>query len=260
MESEVGRPLFDRGPRGVIARRPTRLLATAARLAFAELAQAQSELGELAGREVGCITVGAMPLSRACLLGPAIAAFRRSRPTLRITIKDGPFADLALGLRRGEIDLLVGALRLPDAVPDLTQEPLFDDEMVMVARTGHPLGDCSDLATLARAPWVVAAQGTPARQAFETVFAAQTCPESPVETGSGVLLREILLASDHLGFTSARQVASDIRAGLLRPLPLRPQNTRRPIGLIRRADWQPTPAQREFIARLKDVAATLPRA
>jgi DNA-binding transcriptional LysR family regulator len=260
MESEVGRPLFDRGPRGVIGLRPTRTLATAARLAFAELAQAQSELAEQMGREVGCITVGAMPLSRACLLGPAIARFRLTRPTLRIAVKDGPFADLSLGLRRGEIDLLVGALRPADAVPDLTQEPLFKDEMVMVARTGHPLATCTDLATLARAPWVVAAPGTPARAAFEAVFAEATFPKSLVETGASVLLREILRASDHLGFTSALQVATDVAAGLLTTLPLRLPNTQRPIGLIRRADWQPTPAQQDFMTALRQVAATLPRA
>lgn len=260
MESEVGRPLFDRAARGVIAQRATRALAAAARLALAELDQAQSELAELAGREVGCITVGAMPLSRACLLGPAIARFRQGRPTLRIAVKDGPFADLSLGLRRGEIDLLVGALRPAETVPDLTQEPLFADELVMVARTGHPLADCGDLATLARAPWVVATPGTPARAAFDAVFAGTAGPESLVETGSSVLLREVLRASDHLGFTSALQVASDIAAGLLTTLPYSPPNTRRPIGLIRRADWQPTPAQQDFIAALMQVASTLPRA
>lgn len=260
MESEVGRPLFDRGSRGVIALRPTRALATAARLAFAELAQAQSELAELAGREVGRITVGAMPLSRACLLGPAIARFRLTRPTLRITVVDGPFADLSLGLRRGEIDVLVGALRPAEAVPDLLQEPLFEDEMVMVARTDHPLATCAELGTLAQAAWVVAAEGTPARNAFDAVFANGTPPESLVETGSSVLLRELLLASDHLGFTSALQVVPDVTAGRLAILPFRPENTRRPIGLIRRSDWQPTPAQQDFIATLKQVAATLTRA
>ena len=260
MESEVGRPLFDRGSRGVIALRPTRALATAARLAFAELAQAQSELAELAGREVGRITVGAMPLSRACLLGPAIARFRLTRPTLRITVVDGPFTDLSLGLRRGEIDVLVGALRPAEAVPDLLQEPLFEDEMVMVARTDHPLATCAELGTLAQAAWVVAAEGTPARNAFDAVFANGTPPESLVETGSSVLLRELLLASDHLGFTSALQVVPDVTAGRLAILPFRPENTRRPIGLIRRSDWQPTPAQQDFIATLEQVAATLTRA
>jgi DNA-binding transcriptional LysR family regulator len=260
MEQEVGRPLFERGPRGVIALRPTRALAAAARRALAELAQAQSELAEQAGREEGCITVGAMPLSRACLLGPTIARFRQLRPRLRISVKDGPFADLSLGLRRGEVDFLVGALRPPEDVPDLTQERLFDDEMVMVARAGHRLESCRDLGTLAGAPWVVAAPGTPARLAFDTVFGQQAGPESLVETGSSVLLREVLLACDHLGFTSALQVASDISAGRLTLLPFRPAHTRRPIGLICRADWHPTPAQRDFILALREVAACLPAA
>ena len=257
MESEVGRPLFDRGPRGVIALRPTRALAIAARLAFHELAQADSELGDLAGREVGRITVGAMPLSRACLLGPAIARFRLRRPALRLSVIDGPFTDLSLGLRRGETDLLVGALRPSDDVPDLSQDALFEDEMVIVARAGHPLAAQATPAAYARAQWVVAAEGTPARRFFDALFTGNLAPESLVETGSSVLMRELLIASDHLGFTSALQVAPDIATGRLTVLPFRPQGTRRPIGLITRKDWQPTPAQRDFIDSLKAVAATL---
>jgi LysR family transcriptional regulator, regulator for genes of the gallate degradation pathway len=259
LESEVGRPLFERGARGVVALRPTRALAVAARLALAELAQATTELAELSGRDVGRIVVGAMPLSRACLLGPTIARFRQRRPTLRLTIIDGPFPELALGLRRGEIDILLGALRPDDAVPDLRQEPLFADEMVVVARAGHPLAGASDLSQLGGAPWVVAAEGTPSRGFFDAMFAAQKPPASLVETGSSVLLREILTASDHLGFTSALGVEADLSSGRMVTLPFRPAGTRRPIGLIQRADWQPTAAQSDFIAALRLAASALPK-
>ena len=258
MESEVGRPLFERSARGVVALRGTRALAIAARLTQAELRQASAELAEISGREVGRIVVGAMPLSRACLLGPAIARFRKRRPNLRLSIIDGPFPELALGLRRGEIDLLLGALRPDGDVPDLRHEPLFSDTMVVDARAGHPLAGASDLSDLAGMPWVVASEGTPARRFFDAMFPADAVPANLIETGSSVLMREVLTATDHLGFTSALQVEHDLRLELLVALPFRPKASRREIGLIHRFDWQPTTAQSDFIEDLRHCAARLP--
>jgi LysR family transcriptional regulator, regulator for genes of the gallate degradation pathway len=260
MEQELGRPLFERTARRITAYAPTQALAIAARLAQAELDQATAELAELAGQEVGRIALGAMPLSRACLLGPALARFRAHRPTLPIRVIGGSWAELVPSLRRGDLDLMVGALRPADQEPDLMQEPLFTDEMVIVARAGHPLAQADTLAALQGASWVVSGQGAPARHYFSAMFAPAPEPESLIETDSSVLMRQILVASDHLGFVSAMQVEHDIAQGALVPLPLRPIGTRRPIGMIWRAGWQPTPAQRALLDDLRHCAATLPQA
>ncbi|WP_071795219.1 LysR family transcriptional regulator [Natronohydrobacter thiooxidans] len=251
IEAEVGHPIFDRTPHGVKAHRLTRALATAAQLAMTELAQAQSELAELSGRDIGCIVVGAMPLSRSCLMAPAILRMKARRPDLRIRVVDGPFRDLALGLRRGEIDMLLGALRPDEFVPDLRQEPLFEDIMLIVARPGHPANAATDLVPLQASGWVVAAEGTPSRRAFDAMFAPLPTPSALIETGSIVLMREILMASDHLGFASRLQVDADLRSGQLIALPLRPANTRRPIGILQRANWQPTRIQQELMDDLR---------
>jgi DNA-binding transcriptional LysR family regulator len=139
LEQEAGRPLFERMAHGMIATRPAQALAQAARLAFAELSQAEADLAELTGREVGRIVVGAMPLSRSYILPRAIARFRQHRATLPIKALDGPYDDLVAGLRRGEVDFLIGALRDPAPTGGLIQEHLFDDGLVFVARSGHPI-------------------------------------------------------------------------------------------------------------------------
>ncbi len=255
MEKEVGQALFERTSHGMIASRPTRSLAVAARLAFAELEQARADLGEIAGREVGRIVIGAMPLSRAFLLGPAIARFRMRRPTLALRIVEGPYEDMALGMRRGDIDFLIGALRAPDSVADFAQEEIFHDRMVVVCRPGHPLHGKQQpcLQSLAEFPWVVSGQGSPARHFFDTLFARHGVepPNSLVETGSLVLMREILRHSDHLGFISALQVRADRQAGLLVTLTHPLEETSRPIGLTCRKAWIPTKAQAEFMEDIR---------
>lgn len=263
LEHEATRPLFERTAYGMIATRPTQALAMAARLAFAELDQSEADLAELLGREVGRIVIGAMPLSRAHLLARTIARFRSRRPTLSIKALDGPYADLIAGLRRGEVDFLIGALRDPAPIGDVEQHPLFDDALVMVARPDHPLARPSPpdgpltAADLARFPCVVAIEGTPARIAFDKVFAQSgAAPVSLLETGSMILMRELLQVSDHIGCISRLQVEAEVRLGAVAILPFQFDQTLRPIGLTTRQGWLPTKAQQDFLDDLQIIAAS----
>ena len=256
IEREAARPLFDRTAQGVIASRAARQLAIAARLAFAELEQARADVADLAGYEVGRIVIGAMPLSRAVLLGPAIAQFRATWKTLPIKVIEGPYSELALALRRGAADFLIGALRPPDA--SLHQDALFFDELAIVARPQHPaLQGRADVADMAAFAWVVPALNTPARGHFAAMFQSIGInePQNVVETGSMALLCDLVERSDHLGFVSRRQVARDVAAGRLALLPYAPQGTARPIGITTRQGWHPTRAQADMIAALRAVAA-----
>lgn len=259
MEQEFGRRMFERTARGVIASKPVQRLARIARLSFAELDQAWADLAETRGREVGRIVIGGLPLSRSCLLGPSIARFRVLRPLVRIKIVEGTFADLVLGLRRGEIDFMIGALRPAENVPDLEQEVLLNDQMAVVCRPDHPMmaqGSVT-LKQASQLQWVVAPEGSPARATFETLFESGPKPESLVETGSSILMRELLRLSDHLGFASALQIAPEIKSGSLAHLPLHLNDAPRPIGLLTRRGWVPTRAQSEMLASVRDVAARM---
>ena len=261
LEKEAGKALFERISRGIVATRMAARLAQAAQLAFAEFDQAEADLGELVGREVGRIVVGAMPLSRSSILPDAIARFRKQRPSLPIRALDGPYEDMMTALRRGEVDFLVGAMRNPPPVGDVVQEALFDDELIAVCRPGHPLmaERHAGPELLAEFPWVVNIEGTPARAMFDRIFADRVRPTSLVETGSMVLMRELLAVSDHLGFISRVQIRSELRIGSVAKLEAQLTDTARPIGLTFRADWVPTKAQGELLAEIRAAAAALSR-
>lgn len=256
MEGDAGQDLFSRTAQGVIPTRPVRNLATAAQLALSELAQAPADIAELLGREAGRVVIGAMPLSRSVLLGPAIARFRALGRTIPVRVVEGPYDELTLGLRRGEIDFLIGALRAD--VRDLQQAPILTDEMAIVCRPGHPaLGHNADARLLARAPWVVAPEGSPAREHFHRLFhtAAMNPPVSLVETGSMELLVDLVRRTDHFGFVSARQVQGVLARGILAQLAYPLPGTSRAIGLTFRPNWHPTPAQSDMVAAIRFVAA-----
>lgn len=256
LEQEAGRELFERTSRGMLASRAAANLAHAAELAFAEIEQADAAMGELAGREVGRIVVGAMPLSRASILPMAIAGFRRTWPTLPIRAVEGPYRDLLDGLRRGQLDFLIGALRNPPPAEDVDQELLFVDELVVVCGPNHPLlaEKGVGLDRLVQYPWMVAPAGTPARGMFDRIFGGERTPASIIETSSVILMRETLAITDHLGFISAGQVISDVRLGSLVRLPIDLHETARPIGLSTRSGWAPTRAQAGFVDEIRAAA------
>jgi LysR family transcriptional regulator of gallate degradation len=260
LESEAGRPLFQRNGRWVQPGRQARLLADAARLSFSELDQAAVALAEHAGREAGEIVVGAMPLSRSVVLPRAIAEFRALRPNLPIRVMDGPYDDLLAGLRRGEVDILIGAMRNPVPVSDVSQQSLFQDDLVLVVRPDHALAGVKDvkIEDMAHYPWVVPRRDTPARAQFER-FLGKDFASRPaiIESSSLILMRELLLVTDHIGCISRLQASAEIALGVLTPLDLRLPGSSRDIGLTLRDDWLPTGAQAQFLDILQRIGAEL---
>ncbi|KJS09189.1 MAG: LysR family transcriptional regulator [Hoeflea sp. BRH_c9] len=251
LEKEALRPLFERTSAGIVATRGGQMLASAARLMEAELVQADMEIAEALGRETGRIVVGAMPLSRAYLMPKVIAQFRRDWSRLPLRVLDGPYDEMISGLRNGEIDFLIGALRNPAPIGDIEQTPLFDDTLAIVAGPDHPLAGKSGLGVedLINYPWAVAAAGTPTRDHFERMFssAGLKTPESIVETASLILIRELLASSDHLGCVSALQAEAEIKAGRIARINFELSDTARPIGITTRRGWKPTPSQAKLI-------------
>lgn len=249
-EQDAARALFERTSYGIVATRTTKALVQAARLAFAELAQAEADLADTLSEELGRIVVGAMPLSRSYVLPRAIAEFRKHRPKTLIQILEGPYSDLLAGLRRGEIDFLIGALRDPAPIGDVEQRTLFTDTLVLVAGGHHPLASKDDItvAELASYPWVVAQAGTPIRKHFDALFEGKGGgPASIVESGSLILMRELLHQTDHLGCISHLQAQAELSRGLMKMLAFNLDDTARPIGLTLRSGWVPTAAQAQFL-------------
>ncbi|MDE2410393.1 MAG: LysR family transcriptional regulator [Sphingomonadales bacterium] len=235
-------------------------LARAFRLARVELETGLSEIEALQGRETRRIAIGAMPLSRARILPAAVTRFLRRFPQVAISIAEGSRAELVEPLRNGGLDLMVGALRDPLLEADLAQRALFADLPAVIARCGHPLaGTAPTPADLARYPWTVPAVGAPLRNGFERFFAEAGVvpPRVPIESGSVMMIRQILIDSDFLTMLSPDQLAVEMEAGWLEQIAPLPPGLGRTIGVTTRASWRPTQVQREFIADLVAAAGEM---
>lgn len=227
------------------------------RLARAELETDLTELASLQGVETGRITIGAMPLSRARLLPSAVTDFYRQYPDVRINIVEGSFQELIEPLRDGELDLIIGALRDPSQGKDVVQQALFADRPVVLGRVGHPLAQTSaTIAELAQYRWTVPAPDTPLRVQWEKMFTDSGLqpPHVPIECGSVITIRQILLDSDFLTLLSPDQVAVELEAGWLTKIADTPEGLTRTIGITTRYGWRPTGMQSAFVHSLGEVA------
>ena len=255
----VGSRLVDRRGRGVMLTKAGVTLAQRLRLALAELRQGLEDLAELKGEEGGRILVGAMPLSRARLLPDAIGRFRGDAPQVAISVLEGSHAELVGPLREGEIDMMNGALRDPTLAIDLHQRPLFEDRPTILARRGHALEAGWDADALRRYPWILPPEGTPLRQLWQAMFAelGGDAPPVPIECGSVMTIRQLLVGGDYLTLLSQDQLALELQAGLLSDIGPAPGSVSRTIGITTRADWRPTRLQQQFMAAIEAAASVM---
>ena len=258
VERLSGVTLVERRGRGVRLTGAGQRLARGFSLAVNEVQSALDELQAMTGIDTGRIRIGAMPLARARLLPLSIARFHRARPTVQIDVVEGPHAELIEALRDGRLDFLIGALRAPSPGPDVEQEPLFDDRLVIVAGRGHPLAASgkADLERMIEYPWVIARPGTPLRLLWLRLFESRglAVPRAPVACGSVMTIRALLAESHFLTLLSPNQIRDDLASGELVAISDAIEETRRPIGLTTRAGWRPAPAQAQYLALLREMA------
>lgn len=249
--------LVERRGKAVMLTEAGAQVARAFRLAKVELEAGLSEIEALKGHETRAIAIGAMPLSRARVLPAAVTRFQRRHPRVRLSIAEGSRAELVDPLRNGALDLMIGALRDPLVEADLAQQTLFDDLPAVFGRAGHPLaGTLPTAHELAGYAWTVPMAGAPLRDSFERFFAdaGAPLPQVPIESGSVMMIRQILIDSDFLTMLSPDQVAVELQAGWLVRIATLPAHLARTIGVTTRGSWRPTEVQREFLADLAAAA------
>lgn len=254
LEKGAGIPLFRRTPEGV---KPT----VAADMIYPNISRAMNELEHIRddiaacnGLLTGHVRIGALPLSRSQILPQAIAAFQSRHPAITIKTNESPYDALLAELRAGNIDFIVGALRNQEANTDINSEVLFQEEIIITARAGHPLvSSYRHPDDLQQVKWVLPRSQTPARHSLENAFATIGIapPEPQVETGDAAMVRGLLLHSDMLAVVSSTQMAYELENGILAVVPVALPNTRRGIGITQRASGLLTPAAEALLEEIR---------
>lgn len=257
LEHMVGAQLFMRARRGLRLTEAGENALHAAKLCRAELEQADEELELRMGSARGRLVIGTLPFSTGRLLACAIDRVLDRYPALDVTVVDGTYDVLIQDLREADIDFVVGALRPTLPAPDVVQETLFVDALAVMVRAGHPLAQRNTLtwSDLRQAEWIMPMPHTPADQAFDQCLrqAGLPRPSNSLRVNSAMMMVAVLVNSDRLAMLAPRQFEREIDAGLMVQLPLPVHHAPREIGLVRRANYWPTPAGRELMEALRRI-------
>lgn len=253
LEASAGETLVDRRGRGISLNAAGRRLARGTRLAVAELAALLVELG--LHPEGTLIGLGVTPTARALVVPEAMARMTAETNTAAFRVYEGSWAELVEPLRDGVIDLIVGEVRDYE-ISDLAQKPLYEDRLIIVGGSRHPLvaQERVTLDALAAYPWIVGLPNSPLRGAWEELFAGRALPRSPIECGSVMIIGRLLTNGDFLTLLNPDQAALQIRSGLLAQIGVPLAHATSAIGLTVRRSWRPTVVQQRFVDVLLEVS------
>ncbi|CAM2157647.1 HTH-type transcriptional regulator GalR [Pararobbsia alpina] len=261
LESGAGSPLFYRSGRGLSLTANGDTCALYVQRALNELRRIPEDLAALHGTVLGVVHVGALPLGRAFALPEAIARLSREHPGIMIVTDESAYELLCAKLRSGDIDFILGALREPAADSGLVVESLWIEDMVVLARRGHPLAAKASLklSQTTGEQWILPRVHAPARRILERLFAAKglDIPPAAVETADLAIIRGVLTRSNMLAALSAHQLGHEIESGDIVRLALHLPRTERKIGLTLRADSVPAPAVRLLLETIRAVVADM---
>ena len=256
MENGCGQSLFERTPRGLQPTRACNEILFPIRRALNELRHIETDITAMRGALQGVVHVGALPLGRTRILPEAIVRLMAEHPATQVITNESPFDLLATELRAGDVDFIFGALRSQAYASDLTGEVLLTEEMVVVARRGHPLYKKTALhKELGTAQWVLPRAGSPARKMLDECFTrfGIAPPRPRVESGDMAIIRGLLLRSDMLAAVSAHQLEQEIASGELCILPLTLKQTTRAIGLTYRNGCLHSPVAKALMDMIRRV-------
>ncbi len=253
LEDLLGQPLFLRQGRRLVLTEAGALFRRHAAMAMEAL-----DVGAAALRpEIsGTIRVGVLPTAATRVFPRVVLRFRELRPEMVLAVETGPHHHLIRLLREGGVELVIG--RLPDVseMPGLSFEHLYEEDIVLVGRAGHPLAERPTIEALARSELILPSSTALIRRPVDDYLASigLTGVLPIAETVSLALGRGICLGSDALWFISRGVVAEEIDRGLMVAFPIGVKFLSGAVGLTRRRG-----ASTPGLATLEEVAREIAR-
>lgn len=229
----------------------------------AELRRAKDEVDQLRGQDVGQVSVVMSIAASISILPRAISVFRTAHPDALLKVSEGLFQPVEGDILDGRVDFYVGALSVAVSNPRLAVEHLFENQRVVVARSGHPLLKAASVADLAAARWL---RPTLSDRSNEADFAdwlrslGLAAPKVVVHTRSALQTVLAISASDLLTVVPRQWLELAEFGDRLEALPLIAPIPAAPVCLVRQSAIPLTPMAERLADTVRRVAGHYARA
>lgn len=206
--------------------------------------------------ERGTIRVGVLPTVATRFFPQVVLRYRALRPEVMLAVETGPHQYLMRLLREGAIELMIGRLPHAAEMPGLGFDHLYEEDVILVARAGHPLSGQPPTEVLTQSMLILPPGSALIRPAVDAYLATLGLAgiRAAVETVSLALGRGICLTSDAVWFISRGVVIDELQGGSLIELPLSVRFLSGAVGMTRR-QGNPVPG----LAALEEVVRELAR-
>lgn len=261
LEDVLGQQLFERTAKGVVPTLFGRHVIRYANSMHAEIRRAADDLTALRDGVSARLTIGSYMVALPFLLPRALDIFYRLGAAARVSVVDGEKDKLLMGLRAGEIDIVVGRMSDDPQSSDIHQVPLYFESIVLVVGRQSPLARKPDVsaADLAAQEWVMPHASSVARRPIHMFFIRQglELPRRVIETVSFPLIRALLMQRSTVAALPWHIVHADVDQGHLVRLPLEMGYPALPVGIITNASDTPSPTVARAVDSLRQAANEL---
>lgn len=195
LEDQLGQPLFERKPRDVVLTVVGELLLERANEILKLVEDTFSELSE-AGRRAR-IRLGAIPTIAPYFLPGLLGSFAEKHSGVSVIVQEDTTESLIKRCTHGEIDLAIVAL--PLNAKSIEVEPLFSEELLLVAPVGHPLATVKNLTIQAMAgyPFVMLNEAHCLSENISSFCRRQSVQPITIERTSQLTTVQELVSLDH---------------------------------------------------------------
>ncbi len=253
LEKELGATLVDRSA-GRLTEEGQAVVDRARRIE-AELEAITSDVASMRSDVRGRVRAGIIGTTARWLLPQVLTHVSRLHPGVHVTVHEGNTTNLIPRLVAQQIDAAI--VHLPVDDPELTVEPLFAEDLVLLVHTKHHLAglDSVPLADLANEPLMLPPTGAALRRVIDRAASAVGVELQPQVEIDGVrLLTSLAFEGFGAAIVPATSVPRWLKGDFKRIAV--PELPRRVVGWVQRRRPTPGTPTKALQNVLRDVVAT----
>ena len=232
LESSLGHRLLERGGGKVTLTAAGRVFEPFAEESLSRLSHILLAMSDLERSPRGTLTVSANDSTALYVLPSFFSNFKRQYSRVALNIVRAERSKTIESVLNREVEF--GVVSLPIKDSRLHVEVIHKDELVLVVSSQHPLANEKIITVeqLSRANLLLPKQGR-RREHLDLLFAERKLtPRIAMELDSNELLKRLILADLGIGFLPRINVLTELRADLLRVIPIEGIEIVRNLGLI----------------------------
>jgi DNA-binding transcriptional LysR family regulator len=236
LETRLGRPMFQRLPRGLRLTASGELMIAHIRQTLKEYERTYELLLDLEGLRTGTVTIASMTEPANGLVSTVGLAYRKKYPRVSINVKVGLVDQIVRYVEQGEADLGLGYNLPSDHGLHVIQS--IDVRLGAVVAKNHPLAsqrtvrlsDCADY------PIVAAAPGVTIQRTMRAAFRRMSLNITPAfETNSTALMKTLVRDGHHVTFMSRPDLRREEGEDALKYIPISGAGIpTQPLSLVQR--------------------------